>query len=89
MAPEINQVGFFLLLFEPVSALGVCVEYEAYFGDRKHFSGLFWKNGCLKMPGFNKDEEKDVGPSVYMLFVLFCTCKRDSVPTLAQKRTSP
>lgn len=40
------------------------------------------------MPDFNKDGEKDVGPSVYTLFVLILHLQKNpSVPTLAQKRT--
>lgn len=67
----------FLLLFETICPLGVCAEYAAYFQDRKHFPNLFWKNGCLQMPCSNKDGEKDVGPSVYMLFVLILHLQKE------------
>jgi len=74
---EINEVDFFLSLFETISALGLYIEYVACFQDRKYFPNLFWKNGCLKMPDSNKDGENDVGPSVYMLFVIISHLQKE------------
>lgn len=77
---------FFFLPFESISALCVCVEYVAYFADRKHFPNLFRKNDFLKTSDFNKGREKDVGPSVYTLFVLILHLqKRTQFPRLPKK----
>lgn len=62
---------------ESINALCVCVEYLVYFQDRKHFPNLFQNKGCLKRPGFNKDGEKDVGPSVCMLFALILHLQKE------------
>lgn len=86
---EINEVGFFLLLLEPASALVVCVEYMASFQDRKHFLTLFWKNGCLKRLGFNKDGEKDVGPSAHILFVLTLHLHKELGSHACPKKNQP
>lgn len=83
---EFSESWLFLLLFESISALCGCVEYVAYFPDRKHFPNLFRNNDCLKMPDFNKDGEKDVGPSVYTLFVLILHLQKNpQFPRLPKK----
>lgn len=43
-----------------------------------------WK--CLV---FNKNGEKDVGPSVYTLLEVFLHLQKNSVPMLAQKKNQP
>lgn len=87
---EFNEAWLFLLPFESLSALHAHVEYVVYFPDRKHFPNLFRKNDCLKMPDFNKDGEKDVGPSVYTLFVLILHLQKKQLSSHAcPKKNQP